>query len=377
MPNRRILFVNYTYSFIPNAHNGCLRTMLSYLLRHKPDSGIVFHLASLNTQAEDEAAHAGQCRSFKAGCGGRLQHVVQYRRGAKGGWWASLTELVQANLFIRQYIAAQQIDTVYAYGETALCALGLVRAHHGLRRCLDVRGDFLGEEQDRGAGVWRRWVYRRLLNRLAPCASKIFVTSPYVEDVVRQWHPTAAFTINTNYYDETVFYPEAGNPHRETTFVYAGSTHRYQALPEMLVNGDQQAVRNQARAVGIPELDLTIATANSAAEVRQHLVQADMGFMLRDSSAGNRSAFPVKFAEYLACGVPVISTRHAPATAALIEKNALGVLVDLGADAEQSAAKIHSFLERDPDVRGKCAEFARENLSWAAHAERIMRELLG
>jgi glycosyltransferase involved in cell wall biosynthesis len=106
------------------------------------------------------------------------------------------------------------------------------------------------------------------------------------------------------------------------------------------------------------------------------LCRATCGCLPRDNSPGSHYTLPVKLAEYLACGLPVIAFRTIPAATEIIEQNRLGVVVDLPGDYAQAAQCIHTFLEKATDVRSRAAAYAREHLSWSANIERIHAEIM-
>lgn len=64
-------------------------------------------------------------------------------------------------------------------------------------------------------------------------------------------------------------------------------------------------------------------------EVPAYLNAADIGIILREKSLVNRVASPIKFGEYLCCGLPVIMTPGIGDTEEIIEKHRIGRLLDL------------------------------------------------
>jgi glycosyltransferase involved in cell wall biosynthesis len=389
---RRLLFVNYTYSFFPSAHNGCLLTMLDRLLDFEPDPQRMYHLVSLNVRREDAERHAGRAQAFLGKHAERLAHTLQYRSNTTGGGWASLRELIAASWFVRRYVRQHNIDTVYAYGETAFFTLGLIS-----RRCVrlyaDLRGNFLAEEQASQAGAFRLLIDRLLLSRRLPRAGKLFVTSPRVGELARSWNRSAPMVFNANYYDDHVFRGPQTAAGQDNIFIYAGGAQNYQALPELfrlfrtydrlygparlvlLINGNVAAVCQWLDQEGIPQDRVTLKTTASQAELGWYLGQATCGCLPRDDSQGSRDALPVKLAEYLACGLPVIAFRAMPVATEIIEQNRLGLVVDLPGDYEQAAQRIHAFLRQTGDIRARAAAYAREHLSWSANIARIHQEI--
>lgn len=93
--------------------------------------------------------------------------------------------------------------------------------------------------------------------------------------------------------------------------------------------------------------------------VPRYLRAADVGVSLIRPSFARRASSPTKFAEYLAAGLPVISTAEIGDLDAQIERHRVGVLLrrfDPAAYAEAIGAM--SELRRDPDVAERCRALA-------------------
>src|SRR5690606_2328804 len=66
-----------------------------------------------------------------------------------------------------------------------------------------------------------------------------------------------------------------------------------------------QRMKVFAENAGIPESQFTLVSV-AQAQVAQYLAAADCGLLIRERTLVNQVASPVKFAEYLAAGVPVL-----------------------------------------------------------------------
>lgn len=101
------------------------------------------------------------------------------------------------------------------------------------------------------------------------------------------------------------------------------------------------------------------------------LAAADAGCLLRRRSVVNRVASPLKFAEYLACGLPVIIGPEVGQYSELVARQGLGVVVDPDRpDAWSDAIDGVLAMLADRDLGGRCRQ-AAEQLSWQA----VMPEL--
>jgi glycosyltransferase involved in cell wall biosynthesis len=120
--------------------------------------------------------------------------------------------------------------------------------------------------------------------------------------------------------------------------------------------------RDFARA-GIPPADFRI-TRSEPGEVGRYLSVADFGLSFVRPCFSKISSSPTKVGEYLAAGLPVVSTAGIGDVDELLEQNRIGVLVrDLDPSAYETAVRQAVELARDPAARERCRSVARAELS--------------
>lgn len=106
-------------------------------------------------------------------------------------------------------------------------------------------------------------------------------------------------------------------------------------------------------------------------EVSRFLWGADAAFLLRKRTSVNLVSAPVKFAEYLACGLPIVTSPFVGDYSAMVQDRALGVVIDPADQATWPAAiRAIRALAADPETRARCRR-AAEELSWEAIAPRL------
>jgi hypothetical protein len=116
--------------------------------------------------------------------------------------------------------------------------------------------------------------------------------------------------------------------------------------------------RRLVRAAGIRD---AIVLTLSPEETRRTLPAFDAAFLLREPSVVNRVASPVKFAEYLHAGLPVVLTEGIGDATGWVEEHRLGVVLP-GLDDPGNADRVVDGL---PAVsRPACRAFARERLTF-------------
>ncbi len=99
-------------------------------------------------------------------------------------------------------------------------------------------------------------------------------------------------------------------------------------------------------------------------DVGRYLAAADVGLSFVKPCFSKISSSPTKIGEYLAAGLPVVSTAGIGDIDALLRDNDVGALVEnLSIPGYEAAVGTVRELRDDPNVRQRCAAVARENLS--------------
>jgi glycosyltransferase involved in cell wall biosynthesis len=96
------------------------------------------------------------------------------------------------------------------------------------------------------------------------------------------------------------------------------------------------------------------------------LSACDVGLSLRLSAPSAAGASPVKNGEYLACGLPVVTTQGIGDYSDLVERRAVGVVVRrLDPTGHREASRALAGLLEDPGLRSRCREAAVAEVSLA------------
>ena len=112
-------------------------------------------------------------------------------------------------------------------------------------------------------------------------------------------------------------------------------------------------------------LDRFILLAAPHDRIPALLNAADIGCILLEPSPRNRTTSPVKFAEHILCGLPVIITNGIGDYSAMTEEHDLGLSVENYEDLDSLAEKVTRWLDRHPadGHRRRIEAFGRERLS--------------
>lgn len=126
----------------------------------------------------------------------------------------------------------------------------------------------------------------------------------------------------------------------------------------ILTPRDVPQVEQQLRARGYAVTDFRVLSV-APAEVARYLVAADIALSLIKPCYSKQASSPTKIAEYLACGVPVISTAGIGDLDALFARERVGVILR-GFTAADYVAALQALdeLRAGPDVRAHCRRVA-------------------
>jgi glycosyltransferase involved in cell wall biosynthesis len=105
----------------------------------------------------------------------------------------------------------------------------------------------------------------------------------------------------------------------------------------------------------------------------------DVGLLLRDDPLMSSTSSPVKFAEYLVSGVPVVLSPWAGDFSALAERENLGIALDPHSPdcAERVTAFLQEVCANRQDYAQRCSSYARARLSWESYRSTLAAILAG
>jgi glycosyltransferase involved in cell wall biosynthesis len=321
---------------------------------------------------------------------------------------ATLYDIARGAFRAASIARRKRIDIFHGRSHVGAAIGALAKRMRGGRLIFDFRG-FLAEEYV-SAGRWRAggWLYRltkmaerRLLRvadgivfltermtgswrpspwrfapvplpasgeRVAPQAPGEGCTLPYVEvipccvDVARF---AAADRADLGVRDRLVY-------------VYTGALGGYYLVEEtaallaaaraadprtfalILTQTPPQAIIAALERNGFTSDDYRVMTVPPA-KVPRYLRAADVGISLIRTSFARQASSPTKFAEYLAAGLPVISTAEIGDLDAQIAQHRVGVLLSrFDRDAYAEAIRAMTELRRDSQLAERCRALARQ-----------------
>lgn len=171
---------------------------------------------------------------------------------------------------------------------------------------------------------------------------------------------------------------------KDRVLCYSGGTAPWQRIEEILVLFEQVAHLTQhvrfvvltpdpdafsGTIASSPHCDRYVVKSCPHHQVARYLSGCDAGIIMRYDTVVNNVASPIKVAEYLACGLPLVMTKGIGDYSDDLPKRDIGLLLDETADL---AEQVIRFLARpDFDLLRACASrYAVEHLTLEANWSR-------
>ena len=131
----------------------------------------------------------------------------------------------------------------------------------------------------------------------------------------------------------------------------------------VLTQSDPSIIEREFERAEVSSEDYRVTSAQPSA-VRAYLAVAEFGISFVRPCFSKISSSPTKIGEYLAAGLPVVSTSGIGDTDELLDGARVGAVVRrLDSSAYEAAAAEALALAEDADARERCVALARDRLS--------------
>ncbi|MBI2162970.1 MAG: glycosyltransferase [candidate division NC10 bacterium] len=308
---------------------------------------------------------------------------MRIRVGNNRGIWHPLTWLHLVRFALQAWARNRAGTVLIGRNPVSLLCLSLAALRHGTRLVLDYRG-LLGEEYVLQGKIARRGRIYHLLRRLERWAIRradaILCVSERLRERTVRWQPATAgkIVVIPCCYDPRVARRDEAaiqrlraelslDPAGDFVLTYAGSLSAW-SPPEAILRMFHAFREVHARTrLLLLTGDLEVARASFGDEagilirsvphetIQHYLALADLGLLLRDRSSVNRVASPVKFAEYLACGVPVLVSPGVGDCPGIARRERVGYVLDEDVELSRIVSEIRASRS---DFRVRCREAA-------------------
>lgn len=382
-PRLRSLYVCYLSLEDPLVHTQVVAYLAGLAAR-----GHVVHLMTYDPpltpgrRAELEAALAVQ---------GIAWHSLRYHK--RPSLPATVYDALAGALHAARILRRHRLDAVHARNHVPAVTALLARRLTGCRLIFDLRGLMAEEYVD--AGSWKRggipfriteWIQRRAIAR---CDAMVMLTDSVRRHLFGGDPPdwTHVIPCCTDISRVERHLPEGDAVRaemaagRRLVLVYLGKfggryggremveffaalrAARDDALFLVVTQSDPEVILHEFARAGVDAADYRVTSSEPDA-VGRYLGAADLSIAFYRHALSAIAASPTKTGEYLAAGLPLVTTTKVGDVDALLQEREAGVLVDRFERAAYEAAAARALsLVGDPAVADRCRTAARERLS--------------
>lgn len=386
-----------------NGENRLLRSLyICYLSLEDPlvHTQVVAYLEGL--AAREHAIHlmtydtplsSARRRALRAdlAAGGITWHSLRYhkRPSLPATVFDALWGAVRAAWVVRRH----RLDAVHARNHVPAATALIVRRLTGCRLIFDLRGLMAEEYVD--AGRWvagglpfriTQWIQRAAIDR---CEAMVLLTErvrahlfgaeppdwthviPCCADLdrietLRSERDGARAEVGVGDRQVLIYVGKFGGWYMEAEMADFFATAR-EERPDLffliVTQADRAAVIAELGGHGVPSSDYRV-TSSAPEELGRHLAAADLGISFIRPSFSKISSSPTKVGEYLAAGLPIVSSAGIGDVDAILTGHEAGVLVrDFSADGYRAATAEAVKLLEDPGVGDRCRVAAHRELS--------------
>lgn len=308
--------------------------------------------------------------------------------------------------FIRFFLNLKQLSRIlrqsdvrvlYGYNDVGALYGVILKLFFRFKLVYDMRGNRVNEIAVQGAPRWRVSFYRRIRNLCLRRSDLVLTVSKDCHDL-----PKGKLHLRKyNFFDEKKFWYDASMVRMRRVelgldnrfvFVYSGTDKYYQMVSQMVeffaaflkvrpdaffminVPVPSQKFVDELKRWQVPDSAWSMNHPDQTT-LNQYQMVADMAFLIRQDLPLNHEAFPTKFSEYLASGVPVLISPHVHTLKDMVEENHLGEIWQEGEPLDGIQKRLLKYHE-NPGIKKRCAAFAREQLSWQSKASWLAENLI-
>ena len=388
LAGKRVLYISYNGMLDPLGQS----QVLPYL-RELSKLGVQFTLLSFERPAafsSDGIAKRDALREQLA-AEGIVWHALRYHQ--KPSLPATVYDVGHGLRYAKQLVRRNQIEMVHARSHIAAAIALRLKKRFGLKMIFDLRGLMADEYVD--ANHWRRGgiryrITKRMERRALAGADGIVTLTERIWPEIKSWdalrdreviHEVVPCCVDLELFR---FDPEARERRRaelgiqdRLVLVYSGSIGGWYLTEQMadffaallqkrsdahflwLTLGNAEMIGNLMSKRGITAKQFTVLGA-APSDVWSYLSAGDAGIAFYKPAFSRMATSPVKIAEYLACGLPLVINAGIGDSEAMITAERIGALVQSFNEGEYADAAnvVGGFVGYPDQTRRRAREIA-------------------
>jgi glycosyltransferase involved in cell wall biosynthesis len=388
LAGKRVLYISYNGMLDPLGQS----QVLPYL-RELSKLGVQFTVLSFERPAafssDGITKREELCKQLAAE--GINWHALRYHQ--KPSLPATVYDVRHGLRYATQLVRRDKIEMVHARSHIAAAIALQLKRRFGLKMIFDLRGLMADEYVD--ANHWRQGgvryrITKRMERRALAGADGIVTLTEKVWPVIKSWdalrdreviHEVIPCCVDLDLFR---FDREAREQKRaelgiqnRLVIVYSGSIGGWYLTEQMvdffavllkqrsdahflwLTLGSAQMIRSLTSKRGIPDTHYTVLSA-APSEVSSYLSAGDAGIAFYKPAFSRMATSPVKIAEYLACGLPLVINAGIGDSDAMITAERIGALVSNFNEGEYADAAniVGGFVGYPDQTRRRAREIA-------------------
>jgi glycosyltransferase involved in cell wall biosynthesis len=388
LAGKRVLYVSYNGMLDPLGQS----QVLPYL-RELSKLGVQFTLLSFERPAAFSSEGAAKREELRQqlGAEGINWHALRYHQ--KPSLPATVYDVRHGLRYAKRLVRRDQIEMVHARSHIAAAIALRLRKRFGLKMIFDLRGLMADEYVD--ANHWRRGgiryrITKRMERRALAGADGIVTLTERVWPEIKSWdalrdrdvpHEVVPCCVDLELFR---FDPQARERRRaelgiqnRLVLVYSGSIGGWYLTEQMadffavllqkradahflwLTLGSPEMIRSVMSKRGIPDTHFTVLSA-APSDMWSYLSAGDAGIAFYKPAFSRMATSPVKIAEYLACGLPLVINAGIGDSDAMITAERIGALVSNFNESEfaEAANVVGGFVGYPDQTRRRAREIA-------------------
>lgn len=381
----RVLYVCYLSLEDPLVHSQVVAYLAGLV-----ELGHTVHLLTFEPNLEPAQARAFEEQLRRQGI---VWHSRRYHKAPSLP--ATAFDVFAGALSAARLVRRHRLDAIHARNHVPAAMAMLASRLSGCRTIFDLRGLMAEEYVD--AGHWKRggapyrlaqWVQRAALQRADGVVTLTEVVRPHLSEtkagsdatfVIPCCADVEAIVARADQRD--LVREELGIESDQPVMVYVGKFGGWYLDQEMaefvaaasrstsslvfliVTQADPAPMLNELARRGVGVDGHRVLRAEHE-QIGRFLAAANVGISFVKPCFSKISSSPTKVGEYLAAGLPVVSTAGIGDVDSLLRDDRVGVLIDeFSESAYESAAVAAEALCAEPDIRERCIAVAREKLS--------------
>lgn len=391
LEGRRVLYISYNGMLDPLGQS----QVLPYL-RELTKKGVLFNLLSFERPGAFEAEGIKRCEELRDQLARQNIEWHRLRYHQKPSVPATIYDVMSGFRYAAKVVRRRKIEMIHARNHIP-ATIGLaLKKRFGLKLIFDVRGLMAEEYVDAQhwiEGSIPHRLTKRMEDRALAAADGVVTLTDRIWPIIKEWKSLRGRDV----FHEVVpcctdlelfkFRAEDRDRRRKEMgvgdrfiLVYSGSIDGWYLTEAMadffveflkrkpdahflwLTTGRNERIRSLMQDRDIAPMNFTVIGAEPR-DVPSYLSAADAGLALIKPCFSKLASSPTKYAEYLACGLPLIINAHIGDSDSLVTVEKVGLLIsDLSEPGYAMAAAAIDSLMLDVEETGKRSRAVAERL---------------